>query len=383
MDDKTTRAPTIQDPKAKEEGEGGPVANPSKVPALISDTTEYQHSILCAVTLPRSKQPERIYKRDYQGWSILLEAGYAYNGKDFLSQPLPYGPKSRLAFMHICSEAIRTQSPFVEMERSARAFMDKIGITNGGTQYRQFRQQMMALSACRMTLGYRNADGSIETHDSKPIKNFEAWLTDDEGQPGLWASTLTLHQEFFDDLREHAVPLSGTAIRALSHSALALDAYGFLAYRLHSLEKPVTITDAQFHGQMGQEYRTLKDFKKEFGPAMRAALDVYPDAEVERIKGGFLLKPSRPPISPKSVAVSHGLADKVKASLPAPALPAPVQNLRPRTIETFRKHYPGMDVYACEADFKHWLETQAAEQPRSYDAAFLGFAKKWYASNRS
>jgi hypothetical protein len=384
MDDKTPCALTMPSPAP----EGCCAVSPSRAPAPLSDTTEYQHSMFCALTLPRSKQPERVYRRDYQGWSLLLEAGHIYDGHDFLPQPLPYGPKARLAFMHICSEAVRTQSPFVEMERSARAFMNKIGITNAGNQYRLFRQQMMALSACRMTLGYRNADGTVATHESKPIKTFEAWVTDDEGHPALWASTLTLQQAFFDDLLEHAVPLSGTAIRALSHSALALDAYGFLAYRLHALANPVIITDAQLHAQMGQEYRTLKDFKKEFTPAMRAALEVYPDAKVERIKGGFLLKPSRPPISPKSVAVSRGLADKVKTSLPAsppelPALPVPPRTLKPRTIETFRQRYPRLDVYACEADFKHWLETQAPTQPRSYDAAFLGFAKKWCTANPS
>ena len=54
-----------------------------------------------------------------------------------------------------------------------------------------------------------------------------------------------------------------------------------------------------------------------------------------------------------------------------------LHRLHPRTVETFRKRYPRLDPYACEADFRHFLNTSAEEQPRNFDAAFIGFAKKW------
>ena len=85
-----------------------------------------------------------------------------------------------------------------------------------------------------------------------------------------------------------------------------------------------------------------------------------------------MLKPSLPPVHPESVAVSHGLADQVRARLPAPP---PVKDLTPATVERFRKLYPRIDPHACKDDFDGWLE--AREQPRDYDKAFLGFARKW------
>ncbi len=350
-----------------------------------ADSTEYQHSLLCALTLPRSRQPTREYRRDYQGRSLILEAGSLWNGQDWIPQPLPYGPKARLAFMHICSEAVKTKSPYIETERSARAFMQKIGIeSDGGLPYRLFRQQMNALSASRFRLGYTNPDGKVCTLETKPIKEFQAWVTDDEGQPALWASHLQLSDDFFKDLIKHAVPLSGNALRGLSHSALALDAYGLFAYRLHMLEKPVFVTWEQFKEQIGQEYQQTKDFKKEFLPAVKATLEVYPSAKVEQVRGGLMLKPSPPPIARQAVGVSRGLADKVRASLPPPPpeVPLSLHRLHPRTVETFRKRYPRLDPYACEADFRHFLNVNAAEQPRNYDAAFMGFAKKWAENNR-
>lgn len=154
----------------------------------------------------------------------------------------------------------------------------------------------------------------------------------------MWASELKLGETFYNDLIKHAVPLSGNAIRGLSHSAIALDYYGLFAYRLHALEKPVLVSWEQLRGQIGQEYKTAKDFKKESLPAIKATLEVYPSARVEQVKGGLMLKPSPPPITRQAVGVSRGLADKVKASLPPPEpeLPLSLHPLHPSTVETVR-----------------------------------------------
>ncbi|MDD4914834.1 MAG: hypothetical protein PHW13_07330 [Methylococcales bacterium] len=47
------------------------------------DTTEFQHSLLCALTLPRSRQTSREYRRDYQGRSLKIEAGELWNGREW------------------------------------------------------------------------------------------------------------------------------------------------------------------------------------------------------------------------------------------------------------------------------------------------------------
>lgn len=347
------------------------------LPEERPDSVEYQHSLLCTLTLPRSRQTERQYIRESQGRSLKLNAGELWDGNKWIEQPLPYGPKARLAFLHICSEAVKSQSHAIEIERSARAFMERIGIGDYGRSYRLFRQQMNALAACRFAFGYKKPDGKVVTTETKPIKEFEAWVSNDDGQNALWASCLLLSKDFYDELIKHAVPLSANALRGLSNSALALDYYGLFAYRLHALEKPLFLPWHQIRDQIGQEYKETKDFKKESLPAVKAALEVYPSAKVEQVKGGLMLKPSPPPIARQSVGVSRGLADKVKATLPAPTLPATARRLHYRTIDKFKTMFPRKDVYACEADFRYWLETSNAEHPRSYDAAFLGFAKKW------
>ena len=332
----------------------------------------YQHSLFCQVALPRSRPEGRVFERAYRNSSISLEAGKLWDGTRWIEQPLPAGPKPRLALCHLNSEAVKTRCPSVEVDRSARKFMERLGLnTDGGSTYNLFKREMKALAACRMTLGFGDAEHAV-TVDAKPIRRFEAWLAHEKGQPTFWPGVIELSREYFDSLLEHAVPLDTRAVSALAHSAMALDAYSFLARRLYTLEKPVKVTWHQFHAQFGHEFKDWRNFKQRFIPALRAALVVYPSAKVEEVTGGLLLKPSLPPVHAESVAVSHGLADQVRACLPA--LPS-IKDLAPATIEQFRKLYPRIDPHACKDDFDGWLE--AREQPRDYDKAFLGFAKKW------
>ena len=74
------------------------------------------------------------------------------------------------------------------------------------------------------------------------------------------------------------------------------------------------------------------------------------------------------------IAVSVGLADHVRATLPAPPQEKP---LNPETVTKFKAAWPTLDPYACRDDFDAWLEKLPGRQPRQYDRAFLGFAKKW------
>jgi len=331
----------------------------------------YQHSLFCQVALPRSRPEGRVFERSYRNGSVCMEAGKLWDGRQWLEQPLPAGPKPRLALMHIHNQAIKTRSPYINIGRSCAEFLDRLGLnTDGGSTYRLFKREMKALAACRLTLGYTEAD-KIITLNTQPISRFEAWLTNEDSAPVLWPAELRLSQEYFESLQEHAVPLDPRAVSALAHSAMALDVYSFLARRLHSLQKPVKVTWHQFHAQFGQEFKDWRNFKQEFIRSVRAALALYLTAKVEEVTGGLLLKPSLPPVHACSVAVSHGLAAQVRAALPAPV----VKSLRPATIEQFRKLYPRIDPYACKDAFDAWLESK--KSPHCYDKAFTGFAKKW------
>ena len=179
-----------------------------------------------------------------------------------------------------------------------RQFLQTLGIGDGGGPrggYTTFRKQMEALAACRLTIGMKS-EGRVVTVDAKPIKKFEAWLQLDEQQPTLWPGVLELSTDFYDTLREHAVPLDYRALSALKHSALALDIYTWLAHRLCRIKQPqgVMLSWENLRDQFGQEYANSKDFKREFREVLRQVWLVYPDARIEEVPGGIRLYESQP-----------------------------------------------------------------------------------------
>lgn len=268
------------------------------------DKPEFMHSVLCQVGLPRARTEARIFERNSGHSSILVEAGRLWTRRGWIEHPLPYGAKPRLVLLHICAEAIRTQSPRIEVGQSAREFLGRLGLDNGGHEYQRFREQMEALAACRMTLGME-AGGRDITINTQPISRFEAWMQHDDKSLGIWPGSMTLSGEFFATLIEHAVPLDPRAVGGLQKSALALDAYAWLAQRLCRVRKAegVKLSWKNLREQFGQEYASTKDFKKEFRSALSKVLTVYRDARISEEAGGIRLHSSPPPIPKTQVLI--------------------------------------------------------------------------------
>jgi len=283
------------------------VATGATIMQEAPERADFLHAVLCQVGMPRKATPGRVFERSSGGASMMLEAGKLWTGRTWREVPLPYGTRPRLVMVHVSSEAVRTRSREIHIGDSMKDFLVALGIdTNGGARggYTMFKRQMEALAASRLTLGFTGG-GRAVTLDAKPISRFEAWLHPSGEQRPLWPGLLELSQEFFDTLAIHAVPLDHSALGALKHSALSLDLYTWLAHRLCRVSKPggVKLSWENLREQFGQEYADPKNFKKEFRQAMRPALAVYPDARVEEVMGGILLRPSLPPVPKTQVAV--------------------------------------------------------------------------------
>jgi hypothetical protein len=294
-------------------------ALPRNVIELAKDATrgvkagkpDYLPAVLCQVGLPRSPTEGRTFERTSGNVSLQVEAGKTWDGKSWRQMPLPYGVRPRLALVHIATQAIRTRSRTVDVGSSVHAFLTELGMAVSGKAYHQMRDQMTALAACTLRLGRteRRIVGGEErdfavTLDAKPFRQFEAWLDNTGSQPTLWPTEIELTQEFYDSLIETAVPLEHRAIAKLTHSALALDLYTWLAHRLCRVRRGGSrISWAALQEQFGGEYADRKDFKREAKLRLRDVMAVYPDAKVEEVEGGLLLHASPPPIPRSRVTV--------------------------------------------------------------------------------
>jgi hypothetical protein len=342
----------------------------------LSQEPEFMHAVLCQVGLPRSEVKSREFMRSTGGASMLIEAGKWYDGIRYHDMPLPYGTRPRLVLFHVCSEAIRTKSATVEVERSASAFLERLHIKKNGESFAAFKRQMLALAACRMQIGYQT-DAKVVNVKCDPIQRFDAWTQSDNGQLGLWPGEITLSNEFYETLREHAVPLDPRAIAALQNSALALDTYTWLAHRLCRVKqnRGLTLYWKNLKDQFGQEYRSDKDFKREFAGALRKAHAVYPDAKIDIVRGGIRLFPSPPPIKRRQVVVAMPVPLSISGPLEAKTEPvspmtAMASDLSAACLQRARDIAPGWDLGYLQNCYVQ-MQRGLAKPPRDPDGNFL------------
>lgn len=260
------------------------------------DDMAFTHAVLCQVGLPRSKVEGREFMRQSGSAWVNVQAGYLDEGRGPVLQPIPYGVMPRLALAWVSSYAKRDNTREIPIGDSAAEFLRLMGMDDQGARYTTLRRQMHALAACRLQLGFKG-----RTYNGQPVQQFDAWLANGEAQQrSLWPGTMVLSEGYFDSLMDSAVPLDNRALMALKGSALALDVYTWLAHRLHRIEgRGVTLHWKALREQFAQEYTGKdadKDFKKEFLPALKKVLAVYPQARVKPVTGGVLLIGSPPPI---------------------------------------------------------------------------------------
>lgn len=77
-----------------------------------------------------------------------LQAGRAYNGRvdDFVDVGVPFGAKPRLVLYHLYAEALRTQSPVLELADSLTAFVKRtLGLDTKGRNIRTVKDQLLGL----------------------------------------------------------------------------------------------------------------------------------------------------------------------------------------------------------------------------------------------
>jgi hypothetical protein len=292
-----------------------PLSAPKKrlfeMPAPDSDEgIIYQHSVLCHTCLPyRNPGDERRRWQAKNGFLTLeVDAGRVYDHRvsTFVDVGLPYGPKPRLVLYHLNAEALRTRSPVIELEESLTAFVRRtLGLDAHGRNIHTVRDQLTRLAASDFRIGRSDAKSSITVH-GRILQGVTLWTPQDSTHRVLWPTQVQFSTEYFESLTRHAVPLNETAVSRLSHNAMALDAYAWLAQRLHRIEagKSALITWSALSQQFGNGYAEVRAFRRVFKRTLAQVKVVYADANIEATPAGLRLKHSRPPVARRLLPIS-------------------------------------------------------------------------------
>ena len=273
-----------------------------------ADDPAFLHVIMSQVGLPYREVQGQNYIRHTGRASLTVSAGFLtdpHTRKPVL-QGVPYGAKPRLLTLHLCTQAVRYQSPVVEVSDSMTAFMRSVGIAaTGGKKgsIARFKEQLNRLAACRMQF-FMDYGDRIRTMNPAPmVGHFDVWFPFDPHQRIMWPSEVRLSDEFYASLRNNALPLNAEAISKVQHSARALDLYTWLVHRLPRVKEAagVPISWGALQEQFGADIADLDNFRRKTLTALRRVRDAYPTAKVksgagrvEAVQVGTGFRPGRP-----------------------------------------------------------------------------------------
>jgi Plasmid encoded RepA protein len=194
--------------------------------------------------------------------------------------------------------AIRTSSREVELGRSMQIWLGAMGLSIGGKTYRLVTEQARRISGCTLTFYAAERDRELMRRGGFVDGSITmADVFGDGDQPALWQERVLLNEEFYRALRDHPVPVSEAALRAIGPRSMVIDLYIWLAYRRHSLHRDTDIGWAALFAQFGSGFERLRDFRLHFIRCLELALAAYPDARVRIGKDFITLMPSRPAIA--------------------------------------------------------------------------------------
>lgn len=209
----------------------------------------------------------------------------------------PYGIFSRLALTHVATQAVKTQSPVVDLGRSMRNFLSILGIEYSGRNADTVKVQLQALFGAQLSvegLTTNEAGYGVVSEYYQIAKHVQLWWANKESDTseGLWSSEVKLSKDFYDSIVQAPVPVDFRALRALGGSSLRMDIYLWATYRVYYLTRPTYIKWADLNNQFGAQYTRLRSFRAAFVIALKEVQIVYPKLNAEVTEDYLILYPS-------------------------------------------------------------------------------------------
>ena len=262
--------------------------------ALERGDVGYMARALVLATLPHKKTTEAFYKRSNGNFHLELSQNTAKVG-------LPYGSVPRLLLAFMATQAVKTQSPEINLGDNLSQFLAALGLSRTGGRWgniTRVKDQMRRLAFCSMNLSRVEVDenGTTETFKNLQIARSGSFhWAKDPNQQDLWDSTVVLSDDFYLEIINHPVPLDMEILSALKQSPLALDIYSWLTYRTsyqkgRSKPIPWQSLQAQFGADYPKTARGKADFKFQFKKRLNEVTKLYTGANVDAdAKNGLVI----------------------------------------------------------------------------------------------
>lgn len=266
-----------------------------------AEDLRFIHSVLAICGLPYERLPveQREFRRVQGNMGIQVQAGSlpGPNGQ-WIDHPLPFGPKARLILMHLCSEAIKQNSPTIEIADTFTAFVREMGFSDSGGKkgpLTAFREQLNALANCSIRISSTEPN-KMKVKQFFPIEEMEVWLSSDSRQKSLWPSTVTFSSTMYESLRNHALPVNARVMRAFQGSARKIDLVLWLGWRLYNINEPLHISWDAIAEQFGAGFQRQRAFRAKFAEEVGHVKEVLPKVPLKLTENGLILQPADPDV---------------------------------------------------------------------------------------
>jgi hypothetical protein len=273
--------------------------------ALSAGSVGYAARIWAQLALPyRDPGAVSRWERRNGNLSLVIRPASLVGEDGTTRDGYPFGVIPRYLMTWMATEAVRTQSPHLDLGGSFNEFVVKVGLSKGGAAGRRLKDQIHRLVGSTMHIQDVKREGVgqwVNGQNFNVAESFNLWIPDrdaaDPAQGALWNNSITLSVQFFESIVSAPVPVDLRAMHALAGSPMRLDIYTWLTHRMSYLRNPSFIPWELLTVQFGAQFSRARDFKTAFVDSLAAVTTLYPGARVVVEEKGIKLFPSAPHVA--------------------------------------------------------------------------------------
>ena len=270
--------------------------------ALFGRDIGYCHGIMMQCFLPQKALPEgrRNWQVSHGRASMLVEAGRVIEPEvehSFRHCDVPSGSKARFIIPYIIGYAVQHGTRDIDLGRSLRQFMAKIGMPIAGRNGKFLAREVENVAAANFYLGGWDEEGGT-TQFARVAQNLSFWVERTDNQFTIWQPQMILSGDFYDAIQHRRVPVDMAHLMQLGKSPRRMDLYCWFSYRLTRIQKgkriPISLRYLQpiFAPDIADPYY----FKQALKNDLKAIARVYSAFNLELEKDTLWLAQSPSPI---------------------------------------------------------------------------------------
>lgn len=246
--------------------------------------------ILCGLPIRPLPAGTTVYRRQNGKFSLEI-TGNAQWG-------VPFG-QDRLVILYLATQAVRYQTRSVHF-RSGAELLNEWGMPNNGAHYKRLLDAFRRVFGSTVFFGTSEQRARQEVWHCSRMHFFDSiklWTSDSGERSGKWNNRVTLSQSFWDELREHPIPVDAEVVRLLARNPGCLDLYTWLTWRCHQAKQQERVPLFGTYGlanQLGvQTFTRERKFRERINDWLKLVRLYWPECPAVVSHNGAFLEVSK------------------------------------------------------------------------------------------